>query len=110
MPPVAASWPFLVMTDRVRDRSTDELNMEWSVTAMLATGGVFQRPEPVSAPGTRERAAWIRRASPVMPLRPVCRVPLLLKQIVNRGHLRRTAIHQERTGEATPARPAPLPG
>ncbi len=38
------------MTDRAQDRSTDELDMEWSVTAMLATGGFFQRPEPFFDP------------------------------------------------------------
>jgi hypothetical protein len=38
-----------VMTDSAEDRGTGELDLEWSVTVTPATGGVFQRPVPLSA-------------------------------------------------------------
>ena len=35
------------MTDPAGDRGTGELDLEWPVTATPATGGFFQRPEPL---------------------------------------------------------------
>ena len=48
--PRAALSRLRVMTDPAGDRSTGELDLEWSVTATPATGGFFQRPGPLSAP------------------------------------------------------------
>ena len=37
-----------LMTDPVGDQGTDELDLEWPVTATSATGGFFQRPGSLS--------------------------------------------------------------